>query len=55
MVGVCPHAPTSSETWRPPKADWRAFLENLKVRVLTGSNLKLMVIDGGTGLWAAIL
>ena len=34
-------------------ACWKAFLENLKVRGLVGGNLKLIVMDGGAGLWAA--
>jgi len=34
-------------------ACWKAFLENLKVRGLVGGNLKLIVMDGGAGLWVA--
>jgi transposase-like protein len=34
-------------------AAWQAFLENLKMRGLRGENLKLIVIDGGKGLWKA--
>ena len=34
-------------------ACWKAFLENLKVRGLVGGNLKLIIMDGGAGLWAA--
>jgi len=34
-------------------ACWKAFLENLKVRGLVGGNLKLVIMDGGAGLWAA--
>jgi transposase-like protein len=34
-------------------AAWQAFLENLKMRGLKGRNLKLIVIDGGKGLWKA--
>jgi len=35
-------------------AAWQAFLENLKMRGLKGRNLKLVVIDGGKGLWKAL-
>ena len=35
------------------KGAWRSFLENMKVRGLLGTNLKLIVSDGGAGLWAA--
>jgi transposase-like protein len=35
-------------------ACWRAFLENLQVRGLTGRKLRLITIDGGQGLWAAV-
>ena len=35
-------------------ACWKSFLDNLYVRGLKGRNLKLIVMDGGTGLWAAI-
>lgn len=35
-------------------AAWQAFLENLKMRGLKGRNLKLIVIDGGKGLWKAL-
>ena len=31
-------------------ACWKTFLENLKVRGLVGGNLKLIIMDGGTGL-----
>jgi transposase-like protein len=34
-------------------ACWKAFLENLKVRGLVGGNLKLIIMDGAPGLWAA--
>jgi len=34
-------------------ACWKAFLENLKVRGLVDGNLKLIVMDGSAGLWAA--
>jgi len=34
-------------------ACWKAFLENLKVRGLVGGDLKLIIMDGGAGLWAA--
>jgi len=33
---------------------WRSFLENLKVRGLKGHNLKLIIMDGAPGLWAAV-
>jgi putative transposase len=33
---------------------WRSFLENLKVRGLTGHTLELVTMDGAPGLWAAI-
>jgi len=36
------------------EACWKAFLENLKVRGLCGTNLELIVMDGGKGLWSAI-
>lgn len=32
---------------------WQHFLENLKMRGLKGSNLKLIIMDGGAGLWKA--
>jgi transposase-like protein len=32
---------------------WLSFLENLKVRGLVGHNLKLVIMDGCAGLWAA--
>ena len=35
-------------------ACWRSFLDNLYVRGLKGRTLKLIVMDGGCGLWAAI-
>jgi len=35
-------------------AAWQAFLENLQMRGLKGRNLKLVVIDGGQGLWKAL-
>jgi len=35
-------------------ACWRSFLENLTVRGLTGHRLKLIVMDGAPGLWAAV-
>lgn len=35
-------------------AAWQAFLENLKMRGLKGRHLKLVVIDGGKGLWKAL-
>jgi putative transposase len=35
-------------------ACWQAFLENLKVRGLSGRQLRLIVMDGGKGLWAAV-
>jgi len=35
-------------------ACWKAFLENLHVRGLKGNSLKLIVMDGGAGLWAAV-
>jgi len=35
-------------------ACWTAFLENLRVRGLRGRHLKLITLDGGTGLWAAV-
>ena len=36
------------------RAAYLAFLENLKVRGLKGNNLKLIIMDGATGLWSAI-
>jgi putative transposase len=33
---------------------WQAFLENLHMRGLKGRNLKLIVIDGGKGLWKGV-
>lgn len=33
---------------------WQHFLENLKMRGLKGNALKLMVMDGGKGLWQAV-
>jgi putative transposase len=35
-------------------AAWQAFLEGLKMRGLKGRNLKLIVVDGGKGLWKAL-
>lgn len=35
-------------------ACWKAFVDNLHVRGLTGKNLKLIVMDGAPGLWAAV-
>lgn len=35
-------------------ACWKAFLENLRVHGLARSNLKLIVMYGGAGLWAAV-
>jgi transposase-like protein len=35
------------------KGTWRSFLEDLKLRGLSGSNLKLIISDGAKGLWAA--
>lgn len=35
-------------------ACWKSFLDNLYVRGLKGRTLKLIVMDGGGGLWAAI-
>lgn len=35
------------------KGSWRSFLENLKVRGLLGTKLKLIISDGAAGLWAA--
>jgi putative transposase len=35
-------------------AAWRAFLENLVMRGLKGRSLKLIVVDGGKGLWKAL-
>jgi putative transposase len=34
-------------------ACWTAFLANLQVRGLRGSHLRLVIMDGGAGLWAA--
>ena len=34
-------------------ACWKAFVDKLHVRGLKGKNLKLMVMDGAAGLWAA--
>jgi transposase-like protein len=36
------------------QACWQTFLENLKVRGLVGRPLRLITMDGGTGLWAAV-
>ena len=35
-------------------ACWKSFLDSLYVRGLSGRTLKLIVMDGGGGLWAAI-
>jgi len=35
-------------------ACWKSFLDNLYVRGLKGRTLKLIAMDGGGGLWAAI-
>lgn len=35
-------------------ACWKSFLDNLYVRGLKGRTLKLIVMDGGGGLWSAI-
>ena len=35
------------------KGAWGSFLENLRVRGLRGSNLKLIISDGSQGLWSA--
>ncbi len=35
------------------KGAWTSFLHNLQVRGLRGSTLKLIITDGGAGLWAA--
>jgi transposase-like protein len=35
-------------------ACWRAFLDNLYVRGLKGRSLRLIVMDGGKGLWDAV-
>ena len=35
-------------------ACWKTFVDNLHVRGLTGRNLKLIVMDGALGLWAAV-
>jgi len=35
-------------------AAWQAFLENLKMRGLKGRGLKLVVMDGGQGLWKGL-
>jgi transposase-like protein len=35
-------------------ACWKGFVENLHVRGLKGKNLKLIVLDGAPGLWAAV-
>ena len=36
------------------EANWRSFLDNLKVRGLKGHNLGLIIMDGCPGLWSAI-
>ena len=33
---------------------WRSFLDNLKVRGLSGRVLELIIVDGAPGLWAAL-
>jgi transposase-like protein len=35
-------------------AYWKGFLDNLSVRGLKGRRLKLIVMDGGAGLWDAV-
>ena len=35
-------------------ACWKVFVDNLHVRGFTGKNLKLIVMDGSAGLWAAV-
>jgi len=35
------------------KGSWSSFLQNLQVRGLRGSKLRLIISDGGAGLWAA--
>jgi transposase-like protein len=35
-------------------ACWKAFVDNLQVRGLKGKNLKLIIMDGAPGLWAAV-
>lgn len=35
-------------------ACWKSFLDNLFVRGLKGKSLKLIIMDGGGGLWSAI-
>ncbi len=35
-------------------ACWKGFVDNLQVRGLKGRNLKLIVMDGAPGLWAAV-
>lgn len=35
-------------------ACWKAFVDNLQVRGLKGSSLKLIVMDGAVPLWAAV-
>jgi len=35
-------------------ASWQSFLENLQMRGLKGRNLKLIVLDGGKGLWKGL-
>ena len=35
-------------------ACWKSFLDNLYIRGLTGRHLKLIVMDGGKGLWGAV-
>lgn len=41
-------------TKQETKGAWRSFLESLRVRGLRGSELEMIVSDGGTGLWAAV-
>lgn len=39
---------------RESKGAYVSFLENLKARGLRGDNLKLIIMDGATGLWSAM-
>lgn len=41
-------------TKKESKARWLSFLENLKVRGLSGHNLELVIMDGLEGLWGAV-
>jgi len=36
------------------EACWRTFLDNLHVRGLAGRQLRMITMDGGQGLWAAV-